>query len=122
MTLLLDQGLPRTTGKYLQVMGIMAEHVCDLGMAAATDEAILIAARNRAAVVVTLDADFHALLARSRATTPSVIRIRVEGLKAAELASLLSDVVTVAAGELQAGAAASVTLHSVRVRSLPIGM
>jgi predicted nuclease of predicted toxin-antitoxin system len=121
MKLLLDQGLPRTTVKHLQALGIAAEHVGDLGMAAATDEAILIAARVRTAVVVTLDADFHALLARSRATTPSVVRVRVEGLKAAELATLLSQVVTIAAAELEAGAAASVTAHRVRVRLLPIG-
>lgn len=41
MKLILDQGLPRSTVKYLATLGIDAEHVGDLGMASATDEAIL---------------------------------------------------------------------------------
>jgi predicted nuclease of predicted toxin-antitoxin system len=57
MKLLLDQGLPRSTVKHLAALGIVAEHVGDLGMAAATDEAILKAARDRGSVVATLDAD-----------------------------------------------------------------
>jgi predicted nuclease of predicted toxin-antitoxin system len=121
MKLLLDQGLPRTAVDRLRELGIEAEHVGDLGMAAATDEAILITASDRNAVVVTLDADFHALLAKSRAKLPSVVRIRVEGLKAAELATLINEVLSVAATELQTGAAVSVTAHRVRIRLLPIG-
>jgi uncharacterized protein DUF5615 len=73
MKLLLDQGLPRSTIKHLADVGIVAEHVGNLGMAAATDEAILEVARQQPAVVVTLDADFHQLLAISGATMPSAL-------------------------------------------------
>ena len=59
MKLLLDQGLPRSSVRHLADMGIAAEHVGDLGMATATDADILEAARQRQAVVVTLDSDFH---------------------------------------------------------------
>ncbi len=55
MKLLLDQGLPRSTVKHLVALGIVAEHVGDLGMASASDNTILDAARHRQAVVVTLD-------------------------------------------------------------------
>ena len=58
MRFLLDQGLPRSTVKALVDRGIAAEHVGQIGMATASDEAILEAARARDAVVVTLDADF----------------------------------------------------------------
>ena len=76
-----DQGLPRATVQHLQGMGLQSVHVGNLGLAAATDEAILNAGRDRGAIVVTLDSDFHTLLARSKASAPSVIRIRIQGLK-----------------------------------------
>jgi predicted nuclease of predicted toxin-antitoxin system len=121
MKLLLDQGLPRSTIKHLADAGIVAEHVGNLGMAAATDEAILEVARQQPAVVVTLDADFHQLLAISRATMPSVVRIRIEGLKGEQLANHLAQVINIASVELDAGALVSVTETRIRVRSLPLG-
>lgn len=121
MKLLLDQGLPRSAVKHLADAGISAEHVGDIGMAAATDEAILEEARRRQAVVITLDADFHLLLAAMRATGPSVVRVRMEGLKGERLAALLAVVIASTAGELTAGAAISVTETKIRVRLLPLG-
>ena len=71
--------------------------------------------------VVTLDADFHKLLAISGATGPSVIRIRIEGLRAEALASLLVDVMQVCRDEIMKGAMVSVTENNkVRIRHLPI--
>jgi predicted nuclease of predicted toxin-antitoxin system len=75
MKFLLDQGLARSTVRHLATMGLAAEHVGDLGLAQASDERILEEGRARGAIVVTLDSDFHSLLAHSNATTPSVIRI-----------------------------------------------
>jgi predicted nuclease of predicted toxin-antitoxin system len=102
-------------------MGIVAEHVGDLGMARAPDVLILDDARQRQATVVTLDADFHALLAASRATSPSVVRIRIEGLNGERLASLLVQVLDAVSEEIETGAVVSVTAHAIRVRLLPIG-
>ena len=121
MKLLLDQGLPRSTVQHLAGMGIAADHVGDLGMARAADANLLDVARERQAVVVTLDADFHVLLATSHATGPSVVRIRIEGLKGEQLAALLAQVLAVAGTEIEAGAVVSVTAHRIRVRLLPIG-
>ena len=121
MKLLLDQGLPRSTVRHLAGLGIAAEHVADLGLARAADADILDLARQGQAVVVTLDADFHALLATSHASGPSVVRIRIEGLKGEELAALLVQVLAVTGGEIEAGAVVSVTSRRIRVRLLPIG-
>lgn len=87
MRFFLDQGMPRSTVDELLDRGFEAEHVGQLGMARALDEEILEAASNRDAVVVTLDADFHTLLATANATTPSVIRMRIEGLKGKDVAA-----------------------------------
>lgn len=80
--LLLDQGLPRTTGRFLSTWSWDVVHVGDIGLARATDQQILDHARTDDRVCVTLDSDFHALLATAGTTGPSVIRIRKEGLKA----------------------------------------
>jgi predicted nuclease of predicted toxin-antitoxin system len=58
MKLLLDQGIPRSTLLHLASAGNVAEHVGDLGLATASDDAILAAARDRQAIIVTMDADF----------------------------------------------------------------
>jgi hypothetical protein len=51
---------------------------------------------------------------------PSVIRIRIEGLRAAALASLLADVMAACTEDLLRGATISVTEKSIRVRRLPL--
>ena len=121
MKLLLDQGLPRSTVKHLAVAGIVAEHVGDLGLARVADDVILVEAKLRDAVVVTLDADFHQTLAATHATSPSVVRIRMEGLKGDQLAAILIQVISTASAELTTGAVVSVTPGRMRVRTLPIG-
>lgn len=65
MRFLLDQGLPRSTIAHLASVGLDSEHAGDLGLALASDSTILEEGRRRDAVVVTLDSDFHALLAQS---------------------------------------------------------
>lgn len=122
MKVLLDQGLPRSAVQFLNERGINAEHVGDLGMAKATDAVILAAAVKLDSIVVTLDADFHALLASSRSTSPSVVRVRIEDLKGDELAEIISQVVEAAGEELDVGAVVSVTVDRIRVRLLPIGV
>lgn len=53
-------------------------------MAAAADPDILECARVQGRVVVTLDSDFHALLAVGGLPGPSVIRIRQQGMEFAD--------------------------------------
>ncbi len=92
MKLLLDQGLPRSAAELLREAGIDAVHVGEIDCATADDAAILQRGRDEERMVITLDADFHALLALSRATTPSVIRIRIEGLYGQKAADLIQAV------------------------------
>jgi predicted nuclease of predicted toxin-antitoxin system len=120
--LLLDQGLPRSAAAVLRTQdGWEAVHVGERGLARATDAEILEVARRETRICVTLDADFHALLALSGADAPSTIRIRIEGLDAAGLAQVLRQTLIAAGPALDAGAAITVSEHRIRLRRLPIG-
>lgn len=120
MKLLLDQGLPRSAAGLLSQAGLDTLHVGDLGHADAADEMILKLGREAGRTVVTLDADFHALLAMTRAVSPSVIRIRIEGLRAKDLATLVKDVFQRCSEDLARGAAVTVQEGRLRIRHLPL--
>jgi predicted nuclease of predicted toxin-antitoxin system len=109
MKLLLDQGLPRTAAELLRVVGFDTLHVGDVGLALGEQR-----------IVVTLDADFHALLALSAAPGPSVIRIRIEGLRAETIAALIQAVMAQCEQELAQGAVVTVQESRLRVRRLPL--
>jgi len=81
---------------------------------------ILRQARSDGRICVTLDADFHSLLAISGERSPSVIRVRKEGLGAAALAALLQGIWSGIEEALNGGALVTVTERSVRIRRLPI--
>ena len=108
--------------RLLRETGWDVVHVGDLGLASASDALILERARVENRVVVTLDADFHRLLAISGAKAPSVVRIRVEGLTAAPLVILLTDALTRIDQALDAGAMVTVTARTVRIHALPIAV
>lgn len=118
--LLLDQGLPRTTGKHLSATEWDVIHVGDIGLSRATDRQILDYAKSDNRICVTLDADFHALLATTNASGPSVIRILKEGLRATALAELLMTVRPHVEKHLIDGSMVTITEKSIRVRKLPV--
>jgi predicted nuclease of predicted toxin-antitoxin system len=118
--LLLDQGLPRTAATDLAKLGWDVVHVGEIGLAAATDQEILRRALAEQRAIVTLDADFHTILALENASGPSVIRVRIEGLRGVELAALILRVVQACEADLNAGAMVTVKEAGVRVRALPV--
>lgn len=120
MKLLLDQGLPRSAVVLLCETGIDTIHVADIGFSEAEDTEILQKALEENRVVVTLDADFHALLALSEAASPSVIRIRIERLRAQALTELLLKVIGECEEDLEQGAVVTVEPRRIRVRRLPL--
>ncbi len=120
MKLLLDQGTPRSSAALLRRAGFDALHTGETGLAEAEDAEIIRRASTENRVVVTLDADFHAQLALTQARTPSVIRIRIEGLRAEEFSGLLQQVLNQCADDLKAGAMISVNDFQIRIRRLPV--
>lgn len=118
MKLLLDQGLPRSAALLLREGGIDTLHVGEIGLAAATDNEILQRGRQEGRVIVTLDADFHALLAFSKALSPSVIRIRIEGLTGPMAANVIREAVLRSKEDLESGALVTVQPGRIRIRRL----
>ncbi|MBU3666628.1 MAG: hypothetical protein FGM15_12245 [Chthoniobacterales bacterium] len=120
MRWLLDQGIPRSVVGLLATSGHNALHVADIGMSSASDSLILQKAAEEQRIVVTLDADFHALLADSLATGPSVIRIRDEGLKGPQVADVIVGLAERFGEELDGGCAMTIRNGRLRYRGLPL--
>jgi len=72
-------------------------------MSRADDQEILAWALGENATVVTLDADFHTILAVSGATAPSVIRLRRQGLNAPAVVEIVRNVAARFQAELEHG-------------------
>ena len=90
-------------------------------MSHAADEEILRFALAKNAVVVTVDADFHAILAVSGGAGPSVIRIRIQGLRAPEIANCIHLVSSRFDTELWAGSLVTVKARKTTCHRLLIG-
>jgi predicted nuclease of predicted toxin-antitoxin system len=95
-------------------------HVGEVGMKNAADDEIL-AWSGIDSIVVTIDADFHAILAVSGAKGPSVIRLRIQGLRAPEVASRVARVLAEFEKDLQRGVLITVRPQKTACHRLPIG-
>lgn len=120
MKLLLDQGLPLSASSLLTQQGFNTIHVSEIEMWAAEDTEIIQKAQAENRVVVTLDADFHSILALNNFSAPSVIRIRIERLLALALTQLIIDVIYQCQEDLEQGAAITVEPNRIRIRRLPL--
>ena len=116
--LLLDQGLPRSTAILLRSHGWDIVHVAEIGLSSAQDIEILLHAFDNGRVVVTLDADFHALLMVNKLSAPSVVRLRLEGLKGEELAVVLEKVLADISADLAIGSMVTVNRNTIRIHRL----
>lgn len=112
--------MPRSCVANLAAAGHDAVHASDIGLSLAKDSDLLRRAADENRVVVTLDADFHALLADSLAKAPSVIRIRDEGMKGAEVTDAIIGLARRFGDQLAGGCAMTVRSRRVRYRMLPL--
>jgi len=122
MRLVLDQGVPRDAAALLRSLGHDCMHVGEIGMSTAADEEILAFSLGRHAVVVTLDADFHAILAVSGAQGPSVIRMRLQGLGAPKVVEVVRKVLASFEEELKGGSLITVKPLKTTCHRLPTGV
>lgn len=121
MKFLIDNNLSPLLADALKAAGHDAVHLRDLGMQAAADHVVLEQARADERILVSADTDFGGLLARSGASTPSVILIRrLTGRRAAEQAAIILANLDQVAEDLTAGAIVVLHQDSLRVRRLPM--
>lgn len=118
--LLLDQGIPRSAAERLRLLGWDTIHVGECGLASALDQQILDAACREQRHIITLDADFHSLLALSGATSPSVLRLRIEGMNACDVVDLMQRLWPRIQHSMCTGAMVTVTSTSCRIKQLPV--
>ena len=121
LTLLLDQGIPADAASLLRGLGYPCWHVSELGMQKAQDENILALALERSAVVITLDADFHALVAVRGLRRPSVVRLRRQGCRAETVVEILNGVLFRYGPQLEEGCLVSIREHRTTFHRLPVG-
>lgn len=118
--ILLDQGVPRTTASNLQDEKWDILHVGDIGLSKAKDTELIEYARENGRVIITLDSDFHAFLAVTGADSPSVVRIRIEGLKGPDMAGLIKQIWPQIEFSVTHGAMVTITKKSIRIHELPV--
>jgi predicted nuclease of predicted toxin-antitoxin system len=120
MKILWDEGLPRRAAALLRDRGMESVHVTEIAEASTADPVILEEARNAGRIIVTLDSDFHGILAVRGWDSPSVIRIRREGLSAEDVRDLVIHLIDDHEAALLSGVALSVRAHLVGIRKLPL--
>lgn len=97
-----------------------AVHVRDLGMAAASDQAIFELAAQEDRVILSADTDFGTLLALRNASRPSVVIFRQSNKRPAAILALFLTNLPRIAETLQEGAVVTFQDWRIRIRKLPL--
>ena len=105
----------------LREHGFDAVHWSSIGNFRATDCELLAWAKQHAAIVVTHDLDFGAILAATNADAPSVLQIRTQLITPFDLTAKIVAALNTFAAELEKGALISVDENRARARILPVG-
>lgn len=120
MKFLADMGLARSTVAFLRGQGHDAVHLRDEGLQRLDDYEIVEKGRVEGRVILTHDLDFGRIVALSEACVPTVITLRLQDMRPAQVNGYLAEVLARFAPELEAGALVSVNERGVRVRPLPV--
>lgn len=121
MKILLDQNIPFGVEQLLQEHGWDAVHTRTLGMARATDDAVLAYALKNDRLVVPADRDFGDLLRTSGASHPSLVFLRLRMVvTSVQVASLLISGLEDLSASLESGCIVTLTDTSRRIKTLPI--
>ena len=120
MKLLIDMNLSPEWVPALAAHGVIAVHWSSIGAHNASDSEIFAYAEMHKYVILTHDLDFGALLAHSKASSPSVIQARVQNLAPASLVKTIAAALRQFDEQLRAGALITIMPDSMRARVLPL--
>lgn len=116
---LADMGISLKTVSWLRTSGYDASHLVEEGLYRLSDVEILKNALSEQRVILTMDLDFGYLLAISNQSLPSAVIFRLSDERAETVNRRLGELLDKYAEELVAGAVASVSDRTIRVRRLP---
>jgi predicted nuclease of predicted toxin-antitoxin system len=120
LKVLVDMNLSPEWTSVLEREGFETIHWSAVGDPRATDESILAWARAHGHVVLTNDLDFGAILAASRAATPSVLQVRAQDVTPGHLAPIVVSAMRRYDDHLSRGALVSLDETTHRARILPL--
>ena len=120
MRFLLNMNVPRDLGRRLTVAGHECRHVGGIGMAQASDVAIVAEARRSEEIIVTHDLDYGHLLAFSGEPVPSVIIFRLRNTHPDNLFARIMSAWPEIEKPLLKGAIVALEDAAVQIRRLPI--
>ena len=119
MKFLIDMNLSPEWVNVFEQHGWHAVHWQEIGEPNASDNTIMVWARQHNYIVFTRDLDFGALLAMTTADGPSVIQIRAKDVMPQNLGNLLMAILREHQSVIESGALLTVTEDRARVRILP---
>lgn len=120
MKILIDMNISPLLVVALAKHGWEAVHWSAIGNPAASDTVILEYAKDRGYVVLTHDLDFSAILAVTRAKTPSVIQVRTQDVLSEQFEDTLTRALRQFESELEVGALIVIDETQSRARILPL--
>jgi len=120
MKILIDMNLSPDWVPVLAKVGWEAIHWSNVGDPRAPDNEIMVWAKSNGYTVLTHDLDFGAILAATKAESPSVVQVRMQNVNPHHIGNYVISVLDQFQDHLKKGALISVDKERSRARILPI--
>jgi predicted nuclease of predicted toxin-antitoxin system len=117
---LVDMNLSPAWVPFLRQAGFDADHWSEVGASTASDREVMQWAAIRAAVVLTADLDFSAILAAGGENGPSVVQVRADLLTPSAIGERVVRALRELRTDIEGGAIVTLDAYRARVRVLPL--
>ena len=120
MKIVIDMNLSPQWVDVLNAVGHQCVHWSEIGSPRASDREILLWARSNGFIVFTHDLDFGAILAATKADSPSVLQLRTQDIAPQRIGALVVSAFKQFEELLNRGALISIDAKRARARILPL--